>query len=163
MKYNVIRRIAKGHIEESHITFQFCVSNRPICLMGMFPGPDTGTVRTLCQCSVRGPFCIDQCDVTVVGFRFFINHVENTFRSGKSHDDGVKLLRNLQKRLCEASGKLQIRRHDTKSDAADSCDRKDPAEDCGEHELQISHVADDGSHHGGKGMGCGCALVEFFI
>ena len=153
MKHHVIRCIAKGHIKESHITFQFCVSNRPICLMGMFPCPDAGTFGTFCQSSVRIPFCIDQCNVAIIRFRFLINHVEDTLRAGKGHDDGVELLRNLHKRLRETSGKLQIGGHDTQCNSADSCYGKNSAENCGEHELQISHVADDGRHHGGKGMG----------
>ena len=108
---------------------------------------------------------IDESYITFVILRLLIDQVKDTLCTGKCHDDGVKLLCHLHERLCKALGKLQVGSHDTKCDPPNSCNGKDPAENCCQDKLQVSDVSDYRSHHICKGI-CLCStfkerLVEF--
>ena len=139
--------VAKSYIFEPYITFELCVRYRTVCGMRMFPCPHARSLLALCDVSVGIFFRIDESYITFVILRLLIDQVKDTLCTGKCHDDGVKLLCHLHERLCKALGKLQVGSHDTKCDSPNSCNGKDPAENCCQDKLQVSDVSDDRSHH----------------
>ena len=118
-----IRVITKSNIFETYISCQLCVAYRTVCGMRMFPCPHTCSFFAFCDVSIGIFLRIDKFYIAFILFRFLINEPEDSFCTSQSHNDCVKLLCHLHKRLCEALCKLQIGSHDTKSDAADSCYR----------------------------------------
>ena len=131
--------------------------------MRMLPGPYSCTLLTFSKASVGILSGIYKSYISVVYLRLLIDHMEDTFCTCQSHDDRVKLLGNLHKRLCKTSGKLKIRSHNSQCDAADSCYGKNAAEDGCEHELQVSHITDDRSHHTCKSMSRRSAFIKALI
>ena len=120
--------------------------------MWMLPGPHSGSFFAFDNIAVLVFFRIDQCYVSLVFFRFFIDQSKNTLCSGKCHNNGVKLLRHLHKRLCKALCKLQIRCHNSQSDPSDSHNRKESSKYRDQYKLQVSDVSDYRSHHICKGI-----------
>ena len=120
MQHHVIRLISKAHVKETDITFQLCIGNRAVCLMGMFPCPHTGSLFYFFDRAIFSLARVDQCHITFIYFRLLVHHLEDTLRTCESHDNGVKLLRDLHEWLREALGKLQIRCHHSERDIADS-------------------------------------------
>ena len=118
MKNNFVFIISKCHIFEPYISGQFRISRRAIFVSRLFPCPHTGTFCTFSNRSILIFFCIDQCDGTGILFRFFVNELEDTFCSGKCHNDGIKLLCDLHKWLGKALCKLQVRSDDTDGNTA---------------------------------------------
>ena len=108
MQYNLVVRISEIHIVKSHMAFLSLISNRPVCPVRMFPGPDTGPFRALCQSAVRVFFRIDQFHITVVGLRRLVHQLEHTGSARHGHDDIVHLLADLSHRL----GKVFIQRQE---------------------------------------------------
>ena len=152
MEHHMVRRISECHVIEAHIAFQLCVSDGSVRLMRMLPRPHAGALFALHDIALLIFLRIDKGHVAVVNLRFLIHHIEDTLRSGKRHDDGVELLRDLHERLCKALRKLQIRRHDSQRDISDAHYGEEAAEHCREHELQVPEISDDGSHHTCKCM-----------
>ena len=113
----------------------------------MFPCPHAGTFFTFDDVAIGISFCIDKCYIAFVCLRFFVDQGKDSISSCQSHNDGVELLCHLHKRLCKALGKLQIGRHNTKSDSAYSCNRKYTAENRRQYKLQVSDISDNWSHH----------------
>ena len=108
MEHHMIRRIPECHIIETYIAFEFLIGNCTVCLVRMFPRPETGTLLTFCKTAVRIPLRIDKSHITVIHFRLFVHHPEDTLRTCKSHDDRVELLRHLHERLGKTLRKLQV-------------------------------------------------------
>ena len=139
--------ISKGYILKSYITFQLCIGYGAICRMRMFPCPHAGSLFAFYNVAILIFSCIDKCYITLILFWFLIDQIENSFRTGKRHDDGIKLLCHLHERLSEAFGELQIGSHNTKCDSSDACYRKDSSENRRQYKLQVSDISDNWSHH----------------
>ena len=163
MEHHVVRRVAEGHVVEAHIASQFLIGDGAVRLVRMLPCPQAGALFALGDIAVRVFLRVDQFYIAVVYLRLFIHHVEDSLRACQRHDDGVKLLRHLHERLGKALRELQVGRHNAQRDISDARHREEASEYCGEHELQIAQVADDGSHHTGKCMGVGRAVEEPFV
>ena len=115
--------------------------------MRMFPCPHTGSFFAFYNISIFIFSCIDQSYITFIFFRFFIDQIENTFCPCQCHNNRVKLLRHLHKRLCKALGELQVRSHNAKCDTANSCNRKNTTQNCCQYKLQVTDISDHRSHH----------------
>ena len=80
-------------------------------------------------------FGIDKRNITFIGLRLFINQGKDSFSSCQSHNDGVKLLGYLHKRLGKTLGKLQVGGHDAERNAAHTGNRENTTENSSQHEL----------------------------
>ena len=100
MQYRLVRRITEVDVVEGDLAALARISCRSVCRVIMFPRPDTGTFRTLCERSVRRFFRADKFDIPLVFFGCLVHHFENAVRTGEGHDDRVHLLRK-----CRASVK----------------------------------------------------------
>ena len=163
VEHHVIRRVTECHIVETHIAFQFLISDGAVRLVRMLPRPQAGALFALGDIAVRVFLRVDQFYIAVVYLRLFIHHVEDSLRACQRHDDGVKLLRHLHERLGKALCELQVGRHNTQRDIADARHGEEASEYRGEHELQVAQVSNDGPHHAGKCMGVGRAVKEPFV
>src|SRR5699024_11460871 len=83
----------------------------------------------------------------------------HSFPTRRSSD----LLCNLHKRLCKALCELQIGRHGSKRETADSCNGKEAAQNGRQNELKVSDISDDRSHDIGEGISVGRAVEQPFI
>ena len=91
VKYHLFRHIPEVHTVKYHITLKRLVLNASVSLMGVLPSPLSGSLLTLNKLSVLF-LCVYKSNVSVVGFRSFIHHLEDSFRTRKCHNDGIELL-----------------------------------------------------------------------
>ena len=101
----------------------------------MFPCPHSGMFFTFDDVSAGISFGIDKRNITFIGLRLFINQGKDSFSSCQSHNDGVKLLGYLHKRLGKTLGKLQVGSHDTECDATHAGNGENTTENSSQHEL----------------------------
>ena len=155
--------VAKGHILKNNISGQLCIGNRTVCRMRMFPCPHSCALLTFCNISVFVLSGIYKSHITFIFFRLLVDQLENTLCSCKRHNNGVKLLSHLHKRLSKAFCKLKVGSHNSKSDSAYSDNRKETAQNCCKNKLKISDISDYRSHHICKSICSGSAFKKSFV
>ena len=140
MKNDLVIRISKVYTVEYHITLEFFVGDGTICLVGMFPCPDTSSHRRLFKSSVRLLHRIDQSYVTMIFFHRLIQEIKDTLCSCQRHNNGVKLLGHLGDRHIKASRQLQERCQCTKGQTAHTIDGQNRTNCQSNHVVDISKV-----------------------
>ena len=163
LKDYFIRVIAEGYILEADISCKFCIGYGAVSGMRMLPCPHAGSFFAFCDISLSIFFRINKLYITFIFFRLLIDQVEDSFSTCKGHDNGIELLCHLHEGLGKALCELQVRGHDTQSDAAYSCYREKSSQNCCEYELQVTDISDDRTHHVGVFVGVGGAFKESFI
>ena len=93
MQNYLFGNVTEIHVIENYIAFKRSVRYRPVGFVRMLPRPQLGTFFALFDIAVFVVFCIDQSNVTVVGFGLFVDNRKNTFCARKPHKYGVHLLR----------------------------------------------------------------------
>ncbi len=94
MQDDLIRIVCKRHIIETDITLQRRIGDSSICLMRMFPGPETGILI----CFFKNPILlcrIDERDIAFISLRLFIHELEDALCTSQAHDHRVDLRRDL--------------------------------------------------------------------
>ena len=139
VKYGFFRCIAEVYPVHNYVALQLRVCDGTV-MMGMLPGPDTGTLRHLHQLVtlIAG---IDQGHITAVLLRGLIHQVEDSLRACQGHNDRVKLLGNLGNRLVEASCQLQEGGKTAQGQAADPADGQQRSYNGGQHIIDISNIS----------------------
>ena len=143
MKHDLVIVVSKIHTIKHHVTLQFFISDSAVCLMRMFPCPDTGTHRGLRESSIRLLHCIYQRHITIIHLFRLIKQIKHTLSTGQCHNDRVELLRHLRDRHIEASGQLQEGCQTAKGQTADSGNSKDRSHTKSQHIVDISKVRHD--------------------
>ena len=160
MQNHLIVRIAKGQIEEPHVSLQLRIGNASVRLMRVPPGPQPRSFLTFRDVAVRILLRIHQGYIAVIHFRLLIHQAEDPLCARQGHDDGVKLLCHLHEGLGEALGKLQIRHNGSDGQAADSRKQQNAAQNRGQHELDVADISHHRPHDAGKRMRLGGTLIQ---
>ena len=113
---DLIRIIAEIHIKEADIAADLCIGGGAV-LVRMLPRPDVGLFRGFNEFAVLVVLGVDESNVAVVYLRLLVHQLKDTLGTGKRHNDGVELLRNLRYRLGERLGQLQEGRDNADGDA----------------------------------------------
>ena len=75
--------------------------------MRMFPSPTAGLFLTFDWVAILIGLSVDQGNVAIVNFAWFVDEVEDTLRTGKSHGNKVNLLRDKANRHHEGFGERE--------------------------------------------------------
>ena len=101
VQHRFSRLVGEVNIKEPDVALQAGIGNGSV-MVGMLPGPDIGTLRTLLQGTVLFHFGVYQRYVALVRLRLLIQQSKEPVRSGKTHNDHVDLVGH----LADGSGKL---------------------------------------------------------
>ena len=101
VQHRFSRLVGEVNIKEPDVALQAGIGNSSV-MMGMLPGPDIGTLRTLLQGTVLFHFGVYQRYVALIRLRLLIQQSKEPVRSGKTHNDHVDLVGH----LADGSGKL---------------------------------------------------------
>ena len=101
VEHDLIRVITEIDIIKDYVTFQLDIIHTAVCLMGMFPCPHTGALFGFDDLPVFFSGA-DECNITVIYFRLFVEQFKDSLRTGKRHDNIVELHTKLVDRLAEA-------------------------------------------------------------
>ena len=116
MQNDLIRVITEIHIEEADIAADLRVGGGAV-LVRVLPRPDVGLFRGFNEFAVLVVLGVNESNVAVVYLRLLVHQLKDTLGTGKRHNDGVELLRNLRYRLGERLGQLQEGRDNADGDA----------------------------------------------
>ena len=114
MEYHLGWVIAEIHSVKNNAAFHFLIGNSPLCLMGVFPGPDTGALFCLFQCAVLPFPDIHKFHIPIVLLRLLVQKLKYPSGACRCHDHRVHLLAGLGNRL----GEIFIESHEG-NDGAD--------------------------------------------
>ncbi len=119
MQHDLLVVVAEINTVKHHVACQLHIIHGVIRLMLMPPCPTPGTLLALHQPAVV-LFHIDKCHITVVRFRLFVHHHEDTLRACHGHHDGIELLTDLIDRAVKALVKSQEAGQRTERQPGDS-------------------------------------------
>ena len=162
MKHHVPGVISKIHVREPDVPAQFCIGVRAVAV-GIFPCPGIGPLRRLSYGSLSIHPRIDQGHGPFIRLRLLIHHIENPFRPGQRHDDGIGLLGYLGKGLVKAFGELQVGRDLAQGQAGQAAQGEHASRNGGQHELQVPYVGNDRHNHIGVFVGIERALTQLVV
>ena len=137
--------------------------------MRVLPCPDIGFLCAFLQSAVCFFLRIDQRDVSVVGFRLFIQQCENTVRAGETHNHHVDLVGNLADGTCKLLGHVQEGNHDAdaecqagNADIGSSCQQQAAADQSHDYVNDVSDVAEQRHQNVGISV-CLFGILKQFI
>ena len=162
MQNGFFRGIAKRHILKTHIAAKAGICHAAVAVR-MLPCPNLGTLGAFHQLPVMVVTGIHQSNIAFVGFLRFIHHIKNALCTGKRHDNGVHLLRNLAERHNKVAGKLQERSQRTQRNRREAADGQNGTNQRGKHILQVADIADNGHQHVAISVGRGGALAKLLV
>ena len=140
---DLIRVITEIHIEEADIAADLRVGGGAV-LVRVLPRPDVGLFRGFSEFAVLIVLGVNESNVAVVYLRLLVHQLKDTLGTGKRHNDGVELLRDLRYRLGERLGQLQEGRDNADGDAvSDHAGQRQRAAD--DRDQNVQQVAD--VHH----------------
>jgi len=125
--------------------------------VGILPTPQIGFLGCLDQFAIVF-FHVDQGDVAIVFFRFFIQQFEDALGSSQRHHHRVELLGDLVDRHGKAPAQLQEGSNGPQGQTAESADGHGSPGNGDEHVLQVAQVADDRPENVGEFIGF-CGIV----
>ena len=101
MKNILALLIAEVNIKEPYLSSKLGIGYAAIG-MGMLPRPEAGSLFAFRKISVLVLCGIDKGNISLIRFGYFVKQIKNSFSTGKSHDHGIELLRQLIDRHYEA-------------------------------------------------------------
>ena len=137
MQHDLLVVVAEINTVKHHVACQLHIIHGVIRLMLMPPCPTPGTLLALHQPAVV-LFHIDKCHITVVRFRLFVHHLEDTLRACHGHHDGIKLLAHLIDRAVKTLVKSQETGQRAKCQTGDPGECQGTAHNGTDH---ITHIA----------------------
>ena len=111
VKNNLFGIVAEVHILHTHIAHQLGIGDCAV-LVRMLPRTCTSSFLSFNELAVN-LLCIDERNITVVNFRFFVHKLKNSVRTGKSHNDAVDVLRDLTDVVGELACHIEERHDDS--------------------------------------------------
>ena len=132
VKHDLVITISEVNAIQNNITFQFDIICFASGFVKMLPCPASCTFLGLNQLTILF-FHIYQGHISVIYLRLLVQKVEDTLRSGKCHNNTVKLLAYLIDRLAEALVKSKKTCQAAKSKST--------------HTIYCQHAANNGTQH----------------
>ena len=127
----------------------------------MFPRPKPCVLGALGKLAVFIIFRVDQRYITVVGFGFLVNDVENAFRTGKRRQNVVELLGKVGQRLGKRAGILQKRKHRAHGKRVADDEHAARRRDCRVNDMgEVAHNRHQGA---GVSVGAGRRVLQFVV
>ena len=161
MKDHFVIPVAEVYVVECDISLELLISRAVVRLLViMFPRPMAGVLVCLNDRSVFIIFAVDQHDVSLVGLRLFVQKLEDTFRTRKSHDDTVELHTYLVDGHTETLIET-CKAPDSKARVRIEGEKR--SHQCDDHVIRVAHLRVDGPDDIRKGICLVGALVKFFI
>ena len=161
--------IGKVDIDHAHVTAQRRIGDAAVGSMGMAPGPTAGTLGSLGENTVLLSG-VDEGDIALVGFGFFINEGEDTGGACTGHDDGVELLGEVVHVAGKLLGHVQEGHQNGNAEGqAGNADilqagkQEKTAGKCQDNIKKIADVGHDGPEEAGIGVGLAADLIKLVI
>ena len=107
MQHRLFRHIAEVHAVHGDVAPEQSVGNGAVGLVGVFPCPCAGVLCAFGNGAILGNMAVDQGDIAVIGFRFFVHQLENTLGTCQRHNDGIDLVTDLTDGHVEAAAQGQ--------------------------------------------------------
>ncbi len=146
MKHDLFIRISKVYIVKHDTALKTLIGCRVAVLVVMFPRPHSSVLLCLPDLSVH-LLCIDKRDISVIRLRLLIQHLEDTVRSGKCHDNRIELLADLVDRHIKALVKREETCKSAECQSANISKGQHTAHDRTHHIAQIPKLGVDGTEH----------------
>ena len=162
MKNDFFRIVTKVHAVQNHISFQLHIVSGVGGFVKMLPCPASCTFFGFHQLSVFF-FCIYQRDISVILFGRLIHQSEDSFRTGKSHYNAVKLLADLVNGHVEAFVKGKKAGKTSQCKTSISVDGKYSSENSAEYVADISDLCYCWHQNVGKTVGIVGAFKKLII
>ena len=103
----------------------------------VFPSPKIGFLVCHNHLTIY-QFVVDQSDLTLVNFFWFVQKVKDTVSTSKCHKNKVQLLRDLSNRSVEGTVQLQEGHETTDSQTTDTIKGKESTDQGGQNKGNIS-------------------------
>ena len=141
MQDDLVFIVSEIHIIQHDRAFLFCISDGALRLVGMFPCPQIGPYRRLCQIAVLILFRIDQLHIAIIGLRFLIHQVKDSLRACRRVHYEVDLLADLRDRV----GKALVQSHKSHNRTdGHACQAVDPEDRSQDRHQRVADPADIG-------------------
>ncbi len=162
MQHQLLLVIAEVHVQKLHLTGELLIGHGAVLLMGVLPGPHTGTFGGLGEDAVY-LLGVHKGHVALVLLGRLVHHLEDALGSRQGHDHYVELLGYLAYGHCEASAKLQKRRYAAKSQSANAAYGQRAPGDGYQGVLQMPQVVHDRAHYVGEAVGPGGVASKLVV
>ena len=136
MQHDLLRHIAEVHVIEPHIALHLGIGDRAVAV-GVLPRPEIGAPGNFHQLTVLF-LGVDQCHITLVCLRRFVQQLEDSLGAGECHNNGACLLGDLAHRHGEAAAQLEERGDCAKGQAAETGECHPAAQHGDENVLDIA-------------------------
>ena len=162
MQNDFFRNISKVHIIKYDISGQTDVIYGTIGLVYMFPDPDAGVFGGLSQNTVLFSG-IDQCNISIVGFRLLVKKFEDSLASGQCHNHTVELHTHLRDWHVETLVECKKTCKFSKGEPSETTQSHDTTDHGAEHITQISNLCIDGSKIVGVTVGIVSTVKQLIV